>query len=64
MLKQHNQLFKRLLLASDLGVVSLAWWFAFFIRFYTNFFPEPEPFIFRHYALAWLVIVAVWTALF
>lgn len=64
MLKRHNEFFKGLLLASDLCFVGLAWWLAFLIRFHSNLFAEPEPFVFRHYAVAWLVILAVWAGVF
>jgi Undecaprenyl-phosphate glucose phosphotransferase len=64
MLKQHNEFFKGLLLASDLCFVSLAWWFAFLTRFYANFFPQTEPFVFNHYVVGWLAILAVWTGVF
>lgn len=64
MLKQHNQLFKRLLLASDLGFVSAAWWLAFLVRFYTDVFPEPEPYVFRHYMFAWVALLVVWAGVF
>ncbi|MGH7888115.1 MAG: undecaprenyl-phosphate glucose phosphotransferase [Candidatus Binatia bacterium] len=64
MLKQHNEFFKGLLLGSDLYFVSMAWWLAYFIRFYSSIFPEPEPFLFRHYLIGWLAILVVWTAVF
>ena len=60
MLKKHNEFFKGLLIASDLFFVSLAWWFAYFLRFYTNLFSEPEAFVFRHYATAWVINLGVW----
>jgi Undecaprenyl-phosphate glucose phosphotransferase len=64
MLKQHNEFFKGLLLGSDLYFISVAWWLAYFARFYTDVFPEPEPFVFRHYLLGWLAVLAVWTVVF
>ena len=64
MLKQHNKFFKGLLLASDLGFVTIAWWLAFVIRFHSNLFVEPEPFVLRHYVVAALVILAVWAGVF
>ncbi len=64
MLKQHNEFFKGLFLGSDLYFVSMAWWLAFFARFYSDFFPEPEPYVFRHYVIGWLAILVVWTAVF
>ena len=64
MLKQHNQFFKGLLLGSDLFFISLAWWFAYFVRFYTEIFPDPEPYVFRHYVIGWLAILVVWAIVF
>jgi len=60
MLKKHNEFFKGLLIASDLFFVSLAWWSAYYLRFYTSLFSEPEGFIFRHYATAWVINLGVW----
>ena len=60
MLKKHNEFFKGLLIASDLFFVSLAWWFAYFLRFHTDLFSEPEAFVFRHYATAWVINLGVW----
>jgi Undecaprenyl-phosphate glucose phosphotransferase len=64
MLKQHNELFKGLLIASDLCFISLAWWFAYLLRFHSNFFIEPEPFVLRHYFTGWLIILGVWAGVF
>src|SRR5262245_57227540 len=64
MLKQHNEFFKGLLLGSDLYFVSIAWWLAYFVRFYWDLFPDPEPYVFRHYVIGWLAILVVWTAVF
>jgi Undecaprenyl-phosphate glucose phosphotransferase len=64
MLKKHNQFFKGLLLISDLCFVSLAWWLAYGARFYSGLFDTVEPFVFRHYVVAWLIILVVWAAVF
>lgn len=64
MLKKHNQLFKGLLLISDLVFISLAWWLAYVLRFHTDLFPEPEPFVPRHYLVAWLIILGMWGIVF
>ena len=64
MLKQHHELFKGLLIVSDLCFVSLAWWFAYLLRFHSDLFVEPEPFVLRHYFTAWLIIVGVWASVF
>jgi Undecaprenyl-phosphate glucose phosphotransferase len=60
MLKQHNEFFKSLMRVSDLLFISLAWWLAYGLRFYTNLFVEAENFIFRHYVIAWIMILLVW----
>ena len=64
MLKTHSELFKGLLLASDLCFVSMAWWCAFALRFHTYVFVEAEPYALRHYVIAWLVILGVWAVVF
>jgi exopolysaccharide biosynthesis polyprenyl glycosylphosphotransferase len=64
MLRKHNQFFKGLLLISDLLFVSLAWWAAYGARFYTDIFVAPEPFVPRHYLVAWLIILGVWGIVF
>jgi len=60
MLKQHNEFFKSLMRVNDLLFISLAWWLAYGLRFYTNLFVEGENFIFRHYVIAWIMILLVW----
>jgi len=64
MLKTHSELFKGLLLASDLCFVSIAWWFAFVLRFHTSVFVQAEPYVLRHYVTAWLVVLGVWAVVF
>jgi Undecaprenyl-phosphate glucose phosphotransferase len=64
MLKKHNEFFKGLLLVSDLCFVSLAWWLAYAARFHTSLFVTLEPFVPRHYVVAWLIILGVWTSVF
>jgi Undecaprenyl-phosphate glucose phosphotransferase len=64
MLKRHNEFFKNLMLLNDLLLVSLAWWMAYFIRFHTFLFVPRQDYIFRHYVVAWLLVVAVWTIVF
>jgi Undecaprenyl-phosphate glucose phosphotransferase len=63
MLKKYNQLFKNLLLISDLWFISFAWWLAYGARFYSGFFLT-EAFLPRHYVIAWLIILLVWAAVF
>ena len=64
MLKKHNELFKGLLLISDLCFVSIAWWLSYGVRFYTSLFAISEPFVPRHYFIAWLIILTVWVSVF
>jgi len=64
MLKKHNQFFKSLLLISDLVFVSIAWWLAYGLRFYTGLFALSDPFVPRHYFIAWLMILVLWAAVF
>ncbi len=64
MLKQYNEFFKSLMLANDLLIISLAWWFAYLLRFHTTLFPPPQPYVFRHYLVAWLLILLSWGLIF
>ncbi len=64
MLKQHNELFKGLLVISDLFFVSMAWWLAYLIRFHSGWFLELEPYVLRHYSTAWIIILALWAGVF
>src|SRR5207247_10830538 len=64
MLKKHNEFFKGLLLTSDLCFVSFAWWLAYTARFHTGLFDTSEPFIARHYVIAWVIILGVWAVVF
>src|SRR5262249_40677825 len=64
MLKEHDNFLKNFVLFDDLLFVSLAWWLAYIIRFHTNLFIEPEPYIFSHYLIAWLVILLIWAVVF
>ena len=64
MLKRHSDFFKSLMLLNDLLLVSLAWWAAYLIRFHTVLFAQREDYLFRHYMVAWLIILGVWAAVF
>jgi Undecaprenyl-phosphate glucose phosphotransferase len=64
MLKKHNEFFKSLMRLNDLLFISLAWWLAYALRFYTNLFGKPESYVFRHYVIAWLLILPVWATVF
>ena len=63
-LKQRSEFFQSLMMLNDLFFLSVAWWFAYMLRFNTNFFPDPEPHLFPHYLIAWLIILIIWTAVF
>ena len=64
MLKRHSDFFKSLMLVNDLLLVSLAWWAAYLIRFHTPLLAPREDYVFRHYVVAWLIILGVWAAVF
>jgi Undecaprenyl-phosphate glucose phosphotransferase len=49
---------------NDLLFVSLAWWLAYGLRFHTSLFSAPEPYVFRHYVIAWLLVLVVWGVVF
>jgi Undecaprenyl-phosphate glucose phosphotransferase len=63
-LKQRSEFFQSLMMLNDLCFLSVAWWLAYFIRFETDFFPEPEPHVFAHYMIGWLIILIVWAVVF
>ena len=60
MLKRHSQFFKGLMVVNDLFFISLAWWLTYSARFHTGLFPSPEPYVFQHYFVAWLMILVIW----
>ena len=64
MLKRHSQFFKSLMLVNDLMFLSLSWWLAYFVRFFLNIPFEPEPYVFRHYVVAWLLLLPIFAAVF
>jgi Undecaprenyl-phosphate glucose phosphotransferase len=64
MLKRHNEFFKNLMLLNDLLLVSVSWWLAYLIRFHTSLFDQRQDYVFRHYVVAWLIILVVWAAVF
>jgi Undecaprenyl-phosphate glucose phosphotransferase len=64
MLRRYNEFFKSLMRLSDLLFVSIAWWLAYWLRFHSGLVAAAEDYIFRHYVLAWLIILVVWAAIF
>jgi Undecaprenyl-phosphate glucose phosphotransferase len=64
MLKRHSQFFKSLMLVNDLMFLTVAWWLAYFVRFYLDIPFEPEPYLFRHYVVAWLLLLPIFAAVF
>jgi Undecaprenyl-phosphate glucose phosphotransferase len=64
MLRKHNEFFKSLLRLNDIFFISLAWWLAYALRFNAAVFPPSENYIFRHYIIAWLLILLTWGAVF
>jgi Undecaprenyl-phosphate glucose phosphotransferase len=64
MLKQRSEFFQSLMMLNDLVFLSVAWWLAYLIRFETDLLPEPEPYLFWHYTIGWLIILIVWAVVF
>ncbi len=64
MLKRYSQFFKSLMLINDLLALSAAWWLAYLLRFYSGVFAVTEPYLFRHYVIAWVLLLIVWGAVF
>ncbi len=64
MLKRHSQFFKGLMCLHDLCFVSLAWWLAYLARFHTDLLSAAEPYVFRHYVVAWILILVFWAIVF
>src|SRR5512137_633604 len=64
MLKRHSQFFKSLMVANDLVFLSLSWWLAFWLRCYSGLRFSQEIYVFRHYAIAWLLILPIWAVVF
>jgi Undecaprenyl-phosphate glucose phosphotransferase len=52
------------MLVNDLLFLTLAWWLAYFLRFYVDIPFEPEPYTFRHYVIAWLLILPTFAVVF
>jgi Undecaprenyl-phosphate glucose phosphotransferase len=64
MLKRHSQFFKSLMMVNDIMFLTLSWWLAYLLRFYADIPFEPEPYIFRHYVVAWLLILGIFPVVF
>lgn len=64
MLKRYSQLFKRLMLLNDLVFLSLSWWLAYLLRFHSGLVSLPDTYVFRHYLIAWILILPVWAVVF
>ena len=64
MLKRHSQFFQSLMLVNDLMFLTVAWWLAYVLRFYANIPFAPEPHVFRHYVVAWLLILPIFAVVF
>ena len=58
MLKRHSQFFKSLMMVNDVMFLTLSWWLAYLLRFHADIPFEPEPYVFRHYVVAWILISA------
>ena len=64
MLKRYSQFFKSLMLVNDLVFLTLSWWLAYFLRFYVDLPFLPETRVFRHYVIAWILILMVYGIVF
>src|SRR5438309_3418606 len=64
MLKRYSQFFKSLMLVNDLMFLTLSWWLAHSLRFHANLPFLPEARVFRHYGIAWILILTVYGVVF
>ncbi len=64
MLKRHSQFFKSLMLVNDLMFLTLSWWLAYLLRFHADISFLPETRVFRHYVIAWLLILLIFGVVF
>ena len=64
MLKRYSQFFKSLMLVNDLVFLTLSWWLAYLLRFHAGLAFLPEVRVFRHYVIAWVLILVVYAAVF
>ena len=64
MLKRYSEFFKSLMLVNDLMLLTLSWWLAYLVRFEANLSFLPEVHVFRHYVIAWLLLLMVYGAVF
>ena len=64
MLKRYSQFFKSLMLVNDLMFLTVSWWLVYLLRFHLNLPFLPEMRVFRHYAIAWILILAVFGVVF
>jgi Undecaprenyl-phosphate glucose phosphotransferase len=64
MLKRYSQFFKSLMLVNDLVFLTLSWWLAYLFRFHANIDFLPETRDFRHYVIAWLLILMIYGMVF
>ena len=65
MLKRHSQFFKSLLFLSDLLIIIISWWLAYYLRFYWGAIPvyHGVPPL-RPYLLLILPILVIWALIF
>jgi Undecaprenyl-phosphate glucose phosphotransferase len=64
MLKRYNEFFKSLMLVNDLIFLTVAWWLAYLLRFEANLSFLPEAHVFRHYVVAWLLLLIIYAGVF
>jgi Undecaprenyl-phosphate glucose phosphotransferase len=64
MLKRYSEFFKSLMLVNDLMFLTVSWWLAYLLRFDANLPFLPEAHVFRHYVIAWLLLLIVYAGVF
>ena len=52
------------MLVNDLVFLTLSWWLTYFLRFHANLPFLPETRVFRHYVIAWILILMVYGVVF
>jgi Undecaprenyl-phosphate glucose phosphotransferase len=52
------------MLVNDLMFLTLAWWLAYLVRFHLNLPFLAEPYTFRHYVIAWFLLLVVYAGVF
>ena len=64
MLKRYSEFFKSLMLVNDLMFLTVSWWLAYLLRFDAHLPFLPEAHVFRHYVVAWLLLLIIFAGVF